>query len=178
VDPAELLKSPYNYMGWMVLETVNLLGPKDTMEGSGPSGRFEENDYRGTPLGELAAANASTGGLASYDDFEMPAAYTGTQAGGGNVLYRLREGIERFLVTDINNPAASAGAQSDIPVMWDHLTPQIQGSCHIPGGMNVLYLDGHVAWASYKSASPWMATIQGPRVIGRYDRPFNGYGGA
>jgi len=29
-------------------------------------------------------------------------------------LYRLREGIERFFITDINNPAASAVAQSDI----------------------------------------------------------------
>ena len=30
----------------------------------------------------------------------------------GVTLYRLREGIERFFITDINNPAGSAMAQS------------------------------------------------------------------
>ena len=38
-------------------------------------------------------------------------------------LYKLREGISRFLITDINNPAASAKAESDIVVMFDHWTP-------------------------------------------------------
>ena len=37
----------------------------------------------------------------------------------GQTVYRLREGIERFLITDINNPAASTQAQSEIVVMWD-----------------------------------------------------------
>jgi prepilin-type processing-associated H-X9-DG protein len=93
--------------------------------------------------------------------------------GGGNVIYRLREGIERFMITDINNPASSAGSQSAIPVMWDHLTPQIKGSCHVPAGMNVLYMDGHVRFEKYLGAdSPWMITIDGPRIMGRYDREF------
>jgi prepilin-type processing-associated H-X9-DG protein len=57
--------------------------------------------------------------------------------------------------------------------MWDHLTPQIKGSSHLPGGMNVLYLDGHVRFATYRGGGgPWMATIDGPRIIGRYDRRF------
>ena len=37
-------------------------------------------------------------------------------------VYRLREGIERFLITDINNPAASAVAQSEAPVMYDYIS--------------------------------------------------------
>src|SRR5690606_18486528 len=32
---------------------------------------------------------------------------------------RVKEGIERFFITDINNPASGAQAQSTIPVMWD-----------------------------------------------------------
>ena len=108
---------------------------------------------------------------ASESDHTVP---TGYGNGGGDTLFRLREGIERFLVSDINNPAASAMAQSEVPVMWDHLTPQIVGSCHVPAGMNVLYMDGHVAWSHYPSPEPWMVTEEGPRVIGRYDRPFNG----
>lgn len=61
-------------------------------------------------------------------------------------LYRLREGIERFLITDINNAAASALAQSTVPIMWDHFATNVtrDGFNHLPGGANVLYLDGHV----------------------------------
>jgi prepilin-type processing-associated H-X9-DG protein len=67
----------------------------------------------------------------------------------------LREGIERFMITDINNPAASATAQSGVPVMWDHTTAAATGtfdaSCfnHVPGGSNILYMDGHVEFVRY-----------------------------
>ena len=174
IEPEELVKAPYNYAGWLFMDSVNILGPLAGTEGTGPSGRFDEADYAGTPLGELAAANVATDGAASDEDFTVSSAFAGTQMGGGSTLYRLREGIERFMITDINNPAASASAQSEVPVMWDHLTPQIKGSCHVPAGMNVLYMDGHVAWSHYPSDSPWMVTLDGPRIIGRYGRPFNG----
>ena len=174
IEPEELIKSPYNYTGWMFLDAVNLIADKVGSPGSGPGGRYEKSDYAGTPLGELAAENVATGGAASDQDFTVSDELAGSQAGGGDTIYRLREGIERFVITDINNPAGSAVAQSGIPVMWDHLTPQIVGSCHIPGGMNVLYMDGHVTFHSYPDASPWMVTIDGPRIIGRYDRPFGG----
>jgi hypothetical protein len=39
--------------------------------------------------------------------------------GGGNIVHRLSEGIERFMITDINNPGANAEAQSAITVMMD-----------------------------------------------------------
>ena len=59
------------------------------------------------------------------------------------------------MITDINNPAGSAQAQSSIPVFMDTLasgerpngvispTRQIRFN-HLPGGCNVLYMDGHV----------------------------------
>ncbi len=175
IEPEELLKSPFNYTGWMIMDSMNLLGPKAGTEGSGPNGRFEDADWAGTPLYELAAANVATFGAASDSDFTFSAQFHGTQAGGGNTLFRLREGIERFLITDINNPAAGATTQSAIPVMWDHLTPQIQGSSHLDG-MNVLYMDGHVTYAKYpnQGSSLWLVTYDGPRLMGRYDRPFGG----
>lgn len=175
IEPQELLKSPFNYAGWLFLETVNFLGPKSGTMGSGPGGRFEENDYRGTPLGALAEANVATRGAASDKDFRVPDEFAGTQAGGGSIILRLREGVERMIITDIDHPAAGATSQSRIPVMWDHLTPQITGSCHIPAAMNVLYMDGHVTWVKYPAYTPWTATEEGPRVMGRYDRPFDGY---
>ncbi len=71
-------------------------------------------------------------------------------------LYRLREGIERFFITDINNPAASAMAQSTLPIMWDRIATNVtrDGFNHIPGGANVLYLDGHVEWVGFPGEHP------------------------
>ncbi len=82
----------------------------------------------------------------------------------GQTLYRLREGIERFFITDINNPAASAKAQSDIVAMWDiSVWPAdpVAGQPsfnHIPGGGNVLYMDGHVGWIRYQDKWPICST--------------------
>ncbi len=68
-----------------------------------------------------------------------------------DTVYRLREGIERFLITDINNPAAGATAQSEVAVMWDAISLIPSGFNHVPGGSNVLYMDGHVEFVRYPS---------------------------
>ncbi len=73
----------------------------------------------------------------------------GNGNGGGSIVYRLREGIERFLITDINNPSASAQAQSSVWFMFDHIATTPEGFNHIPGGSNVLYMDGHVEFIRY-----------------------------
>lgn len=81
----------------------------------------------------------------------------------------IREGIERFFITDINNPGASAQAQSEIAVMWDTiLTTNDAGGLitasnynHVPGGVNCLFMDGHVEYAKYPQATGskfWMVT--------------------
>jgi prepilin-type N-terminal cleavage/methylation domain-containing protein/prepilin-type processing-associated H-X9-DG protein len=75
--------------------------------------------------------------------------FRGHGTGGHDTIYRLREGIERFVITDINNPAASARAQSSLPVLWDKISSDVGGGVgynHVPGGCNVLYLDGHAAF--------------------------------
>jgi prepilin-type N-terminal cleavage/methylation domain-containing protein/prepilin-type processing-associated H-X9-DG protein len=68
----------------------------------------------------------------------------------GDVL-RLREGIERFFITDINNPAGSAAAQSTLVAVWDSISTDPRDTNHIPGGSNVLYVDGHVEFVKYDS---------------------------
>jgi len=83
---------------------------------------------------------------------------------GETTIYRLREGIERFFITDINNPAASSMAQSEIPVMYDATSENVSQSSdwgttyskfnHVPGGANVLYMDGHVEFLKYPSEYP------------------------
>lgn len=79
--------------------------------------------------------------------------------GGGRIVYRLREGIERFLITDINNPSASAKAQSSIFVMWDNVSDQVSKFNHVPGGSNILYMDGHVAFVRFPGDPPMVKEL-------------------
>ncbi len=95
---------------------------------------------------------------------ERESSGTVTLTGFGDVdVQLLREGVERFMITDINNPAGSAAAQSTVPVIWD-LT-RIEGAWgdidragqnlmfnHLPGGANILYMDGHVGFVKYPAA--------------------------
>ena len=74
----------------------------------------------------------------------------------------LREGIERFFISDINNAAASNLAQSELAVMWDQFTSWSEGGGasgginfnHIPGGCNVMFMDGHVEFIKYPGEWP------------------------
>jgi prepilin-type N-terminal cleavage/methylation domain-containing protein/prepilin-type processing-associated H-X9-DG protein len=86
-------------------------------------------------------------------DSPVPAPYGN---GGGSTVYRFREGIERFCITDINNPAGGAKAQSSLAVLWDQLGYPGSGVefNHIPGGCNVLYMDGHVEFVKWKGKFP------------------------
>ena len=92
----------------------------------------------------------------------MVDAAVATGTAKGDKVLRLREGIERFFITDINNPAASAQAQSSIAVQWDTFgNPSDSGATgggtvfnHIPGGCNVLYMDGHAALVRYPGDYP------------------------
>ncbi len=94
-----------------------------------------------------------TGLIKAFDkDATLHSPWLGYGNGGGNTVYRLREGIERFMITDINNPGASSKAQSSIWIMMD--TFSAGGAAanlfnHIPGGCNVLYMDGHVEFIRY-----------------------------
>jgi prepilin-type N-terminal cleavage/methylation domain-containing protein/prepilin-type processing-associated H-X9-DG protein len=110
----------------------------------------------------IVLALAADDGLAlariADGNITVPEALAGWGNGGGGIaggprsINRLREGIERFLITDINNPAASAQSQSEVFVMLDHIGSG-QGGVglfnHVPGGCNVLFMDGHVEFIRY-----------------------------
>ena len=38
---------------------------------------------------------------------------------GSGTVFRLKDGVERFLITDINNPASGSTGQSNVPIYWD-----------------------------------------------------------
>ena len=90
----------------------------------------------------------------------------GSGSGGSNSMYRLREGIERFMITDINNPAASAIAQSEIPVMFDVVNVNVRNYNHVPGGSNVLYMDGHVEFIKYPGEYPCGSAFAAAKFAG------------
>ena len=90
----------------------------------------------------------------------------------GKVL-RLREGAERFMVTNVLNTGNADQAASKLPVMWDtnnqysaalaallgdpdYNPTLITGEFnHLPGGSNMLFLDGHVEFVRYPSPVYW-----------------------
>jgi prepilin-type N-terminal cleavage/methylation domain-containing protein/prepilin-type processing-associated H-X9-DG protein len=92
----------------------------------------------------------------------VPAPPQATGTAGSNTVRRLRHGIERFLITDINNSSAGARSQSDVPVMWDTFgssafTDNQAGTVvfnHLPGGSNVLFMDGHVEHVRFPGRFP------------------------
>lgn len=92
----------------------------------------------------------------SDEDCAMPdnPLYAGQGNGGGNTLYRLREGIERFMITDINNAGSANVAQSSVYIMFDGFSSKPEQFNHVPGGCNVLYMDGHVEFMKYPSTQP------------------------
>lgn len=160
VDACRLLNLSYLYFGWAI------------------------TDQQVEPAADLCLAAEVFGEVLAvldiYDfeytedqfkSFEEDISYTSLTTGEDVNLYRLREGIERFFITDINNPASSALAQSEIPIMWDVAWPRnISGDTatndlfnHIPGGSNVLYMDGHVEFLRYPGEYPisfcWVENI-------------------
>ena len=150
-DPCRFWEVSYTYYGWAVMiddilnEGVDENELGDAMVIFDP---FFLNAMRQTIMenNDILAPN-----------FDKDMSFT--NAGGvAKTIYRLREGIERFFITDINNAAGSAKAQSEVPVMWDTIWSPSEGDfsyfSHIPGGGNVLYMDGHVSFLRYPSEWP------------------------
>ena len=160
--------------------------------------------YGGDTAGTAECAGNRSGFPTAMEAFfqkgevDLPAARIRNRGGGRHVNYsqyyldddgsalpssypRLRDGIERFFITDINNPAAGAEAQSSIAVMWDAWATEAETGgrgapkranpltfSHIPGGCNVLYMDGHVEFVRFNDRYPiqWLDANQYPNRVG------------
>lgn len=67
-------------------------------------------------------------------------------------LYRLREGVERFLIKDVNDPAAAAKAAAQIPILIERTNN------HTPKGGHVLFFDGHTEYFRIGENERWPMT--------------------
>ena len=76
------------------------------------------------------------------------------ELGKDHEVTRIREGIERFRIKDINNPSESKISQSIFPVMFDRIDTNAIRFNHVPGGANVLFMDGHTEFVKYPGEYP------------------------
>jgi prepilin-type N-terminal cleavage/methylation domain-containing protein/prepilin-type processing-associated H-X9-DG protein len=135
VEPCEVYEHPYVYIGWAI---------EDRMSQAANIANLETN------IEDLFNALNTTPDQASQTAHGDWSVIPGSGNAGGDTIYRLREGIERFMITDINNPASSAQAQSELAVMWDEISGgEASHFNHVPGGCNVLFMDGHVEFLRY-----------------------------
>ncbi len=100
--------------------------------------------------------------------------FSGSGNAGGSTVNRLATGVDRFLISDINQIlTGKESGSSVVPVMYDQLSTSIQDFSHVPAGINVLFLDGHVEFKRYDKfssdfpMSPLFAALNG----GIPDRP-------
>jgi prepilin-type N-terminal cleavage/methylation domain-containing protein/prepilin-type processing-associated H-X9-DG protein len=105
----------------------------------------------GTMISTWVLDNAD--GVVEEDVYNQSISYTAS-SGADKSIPRLKEGVERFFITDINNPAGAAMAQSTIPVMFDLVSTTSSEFNHVPGGTNVLFMDGHVAFTRFPGDFP------------------------
>jgi prepilin-type N-terminal cleavage/methylation domain-containing protein/prepilin-type processing-associated H-X9-DG protein len=160
-DPCRISNLSYYYLGWA-------MRPEDFLLAGG-GGENAMNPQLGVDVSASLLANLGVTLMMGYMDGckKFLEDFTFTHEERGKVTVpRLREGVERFFITDINNPAASAKAQSEIPIMFDAVGPTTaQGTAgsdtvtyfifnHVPGGGNVLFMDGHVEFLRYPSKFP------------------------
>ena len=159
ICPCRIDTQSYAYLGWTSDESFYMYPGQDANDAAIPDNIMEAMMTHLDPamITEIAnityqiQASITRGDAAALveDDIEFT-----TMMGEDKTMLRFREGIERFLITDINNPAASAKGQSQIPVMCDNVKVDVLDYNHIPGGANVLYLDGHVEYVRFPGPHP------------------------
>jgi prepilin-type processing-associated H-X9-DG protein len=150
INPCRIDWASYMYFGWLANNDTILLPGVDPNVGNPDLGTHFKLEVL-TKINELFDASSTVRAQVGKFDAEVEI--------GGDVIYRLREGLERFLITDINNPAAGAVAQSELAVMFDQSTTEVRDFNHIPGGGNILYMDGHVEFTRYPGDFPFTTTF-------------------
>lgn len=69
--------------------------------------------------------------------------------GDTHTILPMGEGVGRFLITDINSAGGTNAADSKVVLMFDQTSVFPTSFNHVPGGANILYLDGHVEFGLY-----------------------------
>jgi prepilin-type N-terminal cleavage/methylation domain-containing protein/prepilin-type processing-associated H-X9-DG protein len=153
VHPDCLDTSSYVYVGWMIMDDNNMLGGLSSYTWAStvlPISDSTKNAWRDR-----------NNNIASYG-------WSGYGNANGDIINRLTQGVDRFLITDINTIfTGEETGVSIIPIMWDQISTNISEFSHVPAGQNALYLDGHVEFHRYDvnstrfPFSPMYAAVNG-----------------
>jgi prepilin-type N-terminal cleavage/methylation domain-containing protein/prepilin-type processing-associated H-X9-DG protein len=148
----------YAYLGWAILPDTYLVPGVDPNDPNMPIdiavvGPYIDSKFGLAIVGIKTAVSAASTMADAEAEVDKDITFD-NHSGVSVTVYRLREGIERFFITDINNPAASSRAQSELAVQFDTVSPDVSFFNHIPGGANVLYMDGHVEFIRYPTVHP------------------------
>lgn len=155
----------YFYLNWLVMHDSDWRSLEIAADKGAPVYTHPERDVVLSDWG--LQVGGYTGGFWGYFDAGMLITGSGGSTSNGTI-FKTREGIERFLITDINNPAGSALSQSAVPLMADMISgflPQLWADSqvrfnHLPGGSNVLYMDGHVEFIRWVGGEPVLQANQ------------------
>ncbi len=153
VHPRCIADLTYIYTGWMLTKDSEALAGMAVftwMDEVMPITQFSSDGWRD-----------KNDNLASFG-------FSGSGNAGGSVANRLASGVDRFLISDINQilTGKESGA-SVVPIMWDNESTLISLYNHVPAGINVLFLDGHVEFKRYDKntsdfpMSPLYAALSG-----------------
>jgi prepilin-type processing-associated H-X9-DG protein len=152
VEPCEIAAEPYYYYGFALADTMF----RDDID-------FQNFELAVEAFGERVEAGdvgAVDRDWPLVDDANAP-----VPVGPYSTVLRLREGIERFFITDINNPAAGAQAQSEVVTMHDGVSDEPTHFNHVPGGANVLFMDGHVDFLKYTGVDGEFPVNEGGLIL-------------
>ena len=135
VHPDCLDTTSYVYLGYMIMNDDNMLAGLASMTWASTAFPISNPN-----LNAWRDANVNVGSFG----------FSGMGISGGDFLYRLNQGVDRFLIEDINTvfTGEETGA-SVIPIMWDQISTDITEFSHVPAGQNCLFLDGHVEFHRY-----------------------------
>ncbi len=165
ISPCRVGSYSYIYLGWAITNDMLVCPPW--------TGTEEDCRYRNGclnlslqyslfgPYDQAVSVMGRLGPEYDFSGFDANLSYTPCPGQTGELL-RLKEGLERFMIQDINNPADGNKSQSEIPAMWDSNTGSTSSGSsfydinHTPSGGNVLHMDGHVEFYNYPSKFPFM----------------------
>jgi len=153
VHPTCMSTESYVYTGWMITNNTEMLAG------------FAIYTWVNAVL---PISDATTDGWRGLNVNVESFGFNGMGNAGGNLIYRLAQNVDRFLISDINVIMTGDEAGSSIvPLVWDQISTNITEFSHVPAGQNVLFLDGHVEFYRYDKTStafpvsPMYAAING-----------------
>ena len=166
INPCRISTLSYIYNGWAMDQEQIMMAGVDPNDGAITAanvfGAYIDIAFvtaLTTFVGDVSAA-ATVEEAAQIASSDL--SWTGTD-GVEHTFPAVREGVERFLITDINNPGASSKAQSNVVVQYDGVETDPGDFNHIPGGANALFMDGHVEFlklgTDFPASRAWAALV-------------------